>query len=64
MIVVFGLTLHNVFVGIDAFNIFLIITTILIVLLPLTFRFSRMLMLYFVGGATYDEELAKKPALK
>ena len=57
MIVVFGLSLHHIFEGIDAFNIFLTITTVLILLLPLTFRYSRMLMLYFFGGAKYDSSI-------
>jgi uncharacterized protein (DUF983 family) len=55
MIVVFGLTLHHLFEGIDAFYIFVNITCILVLLFPLTFRYSRMLMLYFFGDADYEK---------
>lgn len=63
MIIIFGLSLHHIVDGIDAFYIFLTITAILLCLFPLTFRYSRMLMLYFFSGADYQKYLVKQKGL-
>ncbi len=58
MIVVIGIAMTLLFEGIDAFYVFAVVSAIIVGVMPLTFRYARMLMLYLVGKAKYDRSYA------